>query len=67
MIRTRRGGGPTGNWVHVHAPVKKKPKPQPEPVPGVSVRCQCGRVVRIRKSTGGPVAHGYCRYAPATY
>lgn len=63
MIRTRH------SFTHVHgatARPPKQPKPEPEPVPGVTVRCGCGRVVRARKSDGRPVAHNYCRYAPAT-
>lgn len=38
-------------------------KAQPEPIPGVTVRCECGEVVRV-KSNGKPRAHNYCRFAP---
>lgn len=43
----------------------RTPQSEREPIPGVSVRCQCGRVVRI-KANGRPRAHDYCKFAPAT-
>jgi hypothetical protein len=75
--RNRKGGGSvvTTPWVtaeqrHLREVFEAQTEKLADPMPEGSVRCDCGLVVRVRKSDGRPYAHHIrgipCAAAPAT-